>query len=289
MRVHHLNCGVSEPRGGKLMGGKGHPLRRVRGVCHCLLIETDDALVLVDAGFGIGDTEHPVERLGKRFLSLANPQLERRYTALGQIQELGYKPNDLTHIVLTHLDPDHAGGISDFPHARVHVLADEHRAATRPPGRQEKATARSNQQQWAHGPLWEIYSGEGGERWFGFETVRELRGLPPEILLVPLRGHTWGHTGVAVRIDSPGLSHDKWLLHAGDAYFLHTELDLNEPKAPAGIRLFERRQGVDADARIANQARLRALVNANGDQVEVFCSHDPAEFARYQPGSTTAA
>ena len=26
---------------------------------------------------------------------------------------------------------------------------------------------------------------EAGERWFGFECVRELSGLPPEVLLVP--------------------------------------------------------------------------------------------------------
>src|SRR3546814_2886084 len=58
-----------------------------------------------------------------------------------------------------------------------------------------------------------------GERWFGFEAVRDLDGLPPEILLVPLPGHTWGHSGVAVQEDGGG-----WLLHAGDAYFYRGEV-----------------------------------------------------------------
>lgn len=33
---------------------------------------------------------------------------------------------------MTHLDFDHAGGISDFPHATVHVLATEYNAAQLP-------------------------------------------------------------------------------------------------------------------------------------------------------------
>lgn len=287
VRIHHLNCGVSEPRGGKLMGGEGHPLRKVRGVCHCLLVETDRELVLVDSGFGMGDIEDPVGRLGKSFMRLASPVLKAEYTALHQLRELGYDPGDLTHIVLTHLDPDHAGGLSDFPRARVHVLEDGRRAAERAPGRRERATARINQRQWAHGPHWETYRDGGGERWFGFDSVRDLRGLPPEILLIPLQGHSHGHTGVAVQVDSPVAAQDNWILHAGDAYFVRSEVDFDHPAAPAGIRMFEKRQAVDADARTGNQARLRALINAHGDQVEVLCAHDPAEFARYQRGFAT--
>lgn len=278
MRIHHLNCGITEPLGGRLMGGVGHPLRKARGVCHCLLVETDRGLVLVDSGFGMGDIENPVERLGKQFLRLARPVLDPKYTALQQIRALGYDPGDLTHIVVTHLDPDHAGGLSDFPHARVHILEDEYRAATATPGRRERSRARANQRQWAHGPRWETYRLAGGERWFGFEAVRDLRGLPQEILLVPLPGHSHGNSGVAVHVDSSSAPGGNWLLHAGDAYFVHTELDRDDPHAPAGVRLFEKRQQVDANAREVNQARLRALVNAHADEVEVICAHDPAEF-----------
>lgn len=57
---------------------------------------------------------------------------------------------------------------------------------------------------------WRVY-GARGEGWFGFDAVRDLDGLPPEILRVPLPGHTWGHAGVAIRRP------EGWLLHAGDA------------------------------------------------------------------------
>ena len=47
MRIHHLNCGTMCPWGGRLMDGRkdraGEP---ARVVCHCLLIETNDGLVL---------------------------------------------------------------------------------------------------------------------------------------------------------------------------------------------------------------------------------------------------
>lgn len=33
-----------------------------------------------------------------------------------------YDPRDVKHIVLTHLDFDHAGGLDDFPWATVHMM-----------------------------------------------------------------------------------------------------------------------------------------------------------------------
>jgi glyoxylase-like metal-dependent hydrolase (beta-lactamase superfamily II) len=281
VHIHHLNCGVTEPLGGRLMGGSGHPLRKARGVSHCLLIETEQGLVLVDSGFGLGDIAYPVQRLGKQFLRLARPVLDPLQTAVRQLSALGYAPRDVRHVILTHLDPDHAGGMSDFPAARVHVLESEHRAATAVPTRANRSRARGNQAQWAHGPNWVTYPETGGERWFGFAAVRQLHGLPPDILLVPLPGHTAGHTGVAVQGESPGTPDAKWILHAGDAYFFHGELDTEHAHAPFGIRMFEKRQQVDGRARLDNQARLRELVRLHPGRVEVFSAHDPFELDRY--------
>ena len=55
MRVHHLNCGTLCPHGRRLLAGEGGLLEPATVVCHCLLIETDDGLVLVDTGFGVED------------------------------------------------------------------------------------------------------------------------------------------------------------------------------------------------------------------------------------------
>ena len=48
MRVHHLNCGTMCPMSARLINGTGSYFERGRLVCHCLLIETNDGLVLVD-------------------------------------------------------------------------------------------------------------------------------------------------------------------------------------------------------------------------------------------------
>jgi hypothetical protein len=42
---------------------------------------------------------------------------------------------------------------------------------------------------WAHRPHWATYSDQKGRYWFAFEAL-ELNGLPEEIRLVPLAGHT---------------------------------------------------------------------------------------------------
>ena len=55
MRIHHLNCGTMCPRGGAWFGGKGGPWATAPMCCHCLLIESDDGLVLVDSGIGVDD------------------------------------------------------------------------------------------------------------------------------------------------------------------------------------------------------------------------------------------
>ncbi|WP_157871168.1 MBL fold metallo-hydrolase, partial [Streptomyces aurantiacus] len=43
------------------------------------------------------------------------PALDLRETALHQIRQLGFRAEDVTHIVVTHFDADHVGGLADFP------------------------------------------------------------------------------------------------------------------------------------------------------------------------------
>ena len=105
-----------------------------------------------------------------------------------------------------------------------------------------------------------------------FDTVRDLHGLPDDILLVPLAGHTSGHSGVAVR-DGAG-----WLLHAGDAYFFRGEMGLEAPVYPPGLAGYQRMMEVDRAARLANQPKLRAL-SLQAHEVRLFCAHDPVELA----------
>lgn len=108
MRVHHLNCISSCPLGGRLMDHRSNSLRG-KLACHCLLVESDQGLVLLDTGFGLRDVEDPRARLSAFFLRLLDPDFREELTAVRQIEALGYSASDVQHIVLTHLDFDHAG------------------------------------------------------------------------------------------------------------------------------------------------------------------------------------
>ncbi|NJR78441.1 MBL fold metallo-hydrolase [Sphingomonas corticis] len=272
MRIHHLNCGTCCPAGGRLFDGTSDaPLAHL--VCHCLLVETNQGLVLVDTGYGTREVDHPRPRLSPFFLGLNNPQLRAAETAVAQVRRLGFDPADVRHIVITHLDFDHAGGLEDFPHATVHLTAREKEVADAGRGGAFVGTRRYRPCQWDEVENWRLYPFGGGERWFGFDAVRDLEGLPPEILLVPLAGHTWGHAGVAIKAADGG-----WLLHAGDAYFYRGEVGGEDYSCPPGLRGYQRLMEVDRKARLENQRRLRALSIDHGDQVRLFCAHDVVEW-----------
>ena len=272
MRIHHLNCGTCCPVGGRTFDGRSNGLFGAL-VCHCLLIETDAGLVLVDTGFGTKDVNYPGQRLSPFFLGLNNPQLSSEETAIAQVQALGFKPHDVRHIIVTHLDFDHAGGLEDFPNAAVHVTAREKEVAGQGQGGVFVGDKRYRPRQWNSVDDWRLYPLGGGERWFGFDTVRSLEGLPPEILLVPLPGHTWGHAGVAVQEDD-----GKWLLYAADAYFYRGEIGGEDYACPPGLRGYQRLMQVDAAARLTNLDRLRQLALDHADEVRIFCAHDVVEF-----------
>jgi glyoxylase-like metal-dependent hydrolase (beta-lactamase superfamily II) len=103
----------------------------------------------------------------------------------------------------------------------------------------------------------------------GFASVRVLAD---DVLLVPLRGHTRGHTGVAVRRPSGG-----WFLHAGDAYFHHGEKE-TPPTCPSGLTFFQSAMQMDKAARLANADRLRSLRREHGDEITMFSAHDAVEY-----------
>ena len=265
-KIHHLNCATLCPMGSKLINGVGSYIERTKMICHCLLIETNSGLVLIDTGLGTQDILQP-KRMGLFFNLMVRPKLDIEETALYQIQKLGFKKEDVKHIILTHLHVDHAGGISDFPHAKIHVYKKEYNQIVGNKSLKLGYVAA----QFQHNPHWRVHNSTG-EKWNGFNCVKTFEPEIQDILLVPLHGHSAGHTGVYIP------SNNESVFHCGDAYFHHNTISKSYKDVPLGIKVFQKLVEYDTTARIRNQIRLTELFHKQKSTMRFICSHDLSEF-----------
>jgi glyoxylase-like metal-dependent hydrolase (beta-lactamase superfamily II) len=204
MVIHILNCVSMSP---------WWPRWHLGGVS--LLVETDEGPVLVDTGLGLQDYKFP-SRIVRFFIANFGIPMDPDRAAVRQLARFGYRPEDVKHIILTHLHFDHAGGLMDFPNANVHVHRKEYDAMLS--GRLRRwADFGYNRGVAAHQPAWVFYD-ETQDKWFDFEAIRLPFHL--ELYFIPLFGHSDGHCGVAIR-DGSG-----WLFHCADALPTNAQFDL---------------------------------------------------------------
>ena len=265
--IYHLNCCTIRVPAGHAMIGTGGLLGRAEGVTHCVLVETREGLLLIDTGMGQRDCLSPSPFM-RWMIAIGGFPRDLEETAYVQVQRLGYSPEDLRHIALTHFHFDHAGGLPDFPWAQVHLYLSEHEAITQPRDMYERYPYR--REHWAHGPQWVAHALEGDD-WYGFDCTSYVDLGGAGFCFVPLTGHTRGHSGVALHISG------RWLLHCGDAYTYHGDVDPVHPSWPPHGRLARLFFGLNKAFRQigTHSPRLRALRRAHGDQVALTCSHDP--------------
>lgn len=251
IQIFHLNCGIL------------HNPPNPRASCHCLLLEEDGLLTLVDTGIGLLEVKDPINRVGQEIIDMAGFQFHEELTAYRQIELMGFKTEQVKHIVLSHADNDHAGGIADFPNAVVHLSAEEYHAF-------KKGSYRYFPQQFKHDPTIKHYEKEN-KVWYGLEARKLNLPFSSDIFLIPLFGHTLGHCGVAIELK------DKWLLYIGDAYYLRDEIFVDDHPVTklASIR------AEDETARINSLAAIKNLVKSHQSEIDFFGYHDFAEFESF--------
>ncbi|MBO5545736.1 MAG: MBL fold metallo-hydrolase [Bacteroidales bacterium] len=109
--------------GGEEGVGKFDPNIRYRGSLQNYLIDTGKEVILVDTGLPAGT---PEEAPDEKSVAFTGRDICSYMDALAAI---GYKPEQVTKILLTHRHSDHSGELRSFPAAKIYVNAEELDAA----------------------------------------------------------------------------------------------------------------------------------------------------------------
>jgi glyoxylase-like metal-dependent hydrolase (beta-lactamase superfamily II) len=203
-----------------------------------ILVDTDDRLVLIDAGCGVDKFQKTAGGL------------------LGNLAAAGYAPGDIDMILLTHAHFDHLWGISDhdnaslvFPSAEfvaseteVAFWSDPELASKLPPAQQPRVTQANLR--------------------LASPRMRLIKGVAevaPGVTTFDTPGHTPGH--ISVRISSGS----EELLLTGDVV-VNSAVSFLHPEWPFGF---------DIDVPRATKTRMAFLDRAAADKTLVGSYHLP--------------
>ena len=105
--------------GGEEGADKFDPSIRYRGSLQNYLIDTGSEVILVDTGIPAGTPEESPDETSPIFTGKDICSYMEAFTALG------YRPEQVTKILLTHKHSDHSGELRSFPQAKIYVNAEE--------------------------------------------------------------------------------------------------------------------------------------------------------------------
>ncbi len=232
--VRELIPDIDDPAVAQVFARRGWPTGDISFDFLALFVRSGQHRIVIDVGWGPCSDQHE-----SRFLQI--------------LGEAGVMPEEVTQVILTHLDLDHAGGILDgqgglaFPNAR-HVMAEEVLTAYTSDRIQALLTPSDAA---AYREMATLLSGRT------LLTQGDTEVLPG-IRVLPAPGHRIGH--VAVELVSGGHT----LLHLADTV-LH----------PAVIEHPDWRTGFDSVQETIRATRHRLFDRAAKSNALVFFSHTP--------------
>lgn len=254
-RLRHYACGSTRHDLGRMFRGAEHGMR-VFPAGVFLYDAGGGRRVLYDTGYATGRWSTGWQ--GAAYRRLLPPTVSEADDVAQRLAEDGVDAASVTHVVLSHLHPDHIGGVRRFPDATFVVGAGQLRSLAAPALR--AGILPGLLPDWFPGSA-PVIVGDAE-----LQTVR-ANGVPlramdlfgdGSYLIVDLPGHAEGHLGALV---------EGRVLLAGDASWgadlLHA--------APRMKRL-PRAVQHDADAYVSTAATLSRLADSG---VRVVCSHDP--------------
>ena len=172
--------------------------------------------VLVDTGFHGSVAVTPRSNLGGFGAILYRDiEMEPEQAVAAQLREKGIEPSSVKTVIMTHLHPDHASAIADFPEATFLVSTAEWEAATHGGPRDGYV-----KRQFDHGFDYRLVDFDSNEAnsFSGFARSFDVFG-DGSVRIVFTPGHTLGHMSVVLRTAKGEV------FVAGDAIFMHRTLD----------------------------------------------------------------
>ncbi len=206
------------------------------------LLETSQGYVLIDTGINSTLTNDP--ELAYQYFTSQGwhpvPVVLPQHELLTQFEQIGLKPQDVEHVIMTHTHADHTGNLKHFRHARISIQRLEYEHAFS--GHTSPAWFRTDYD--FPDMKWDIVDGD----W------QVMPGL--EVILT--RGHTPGHQSVIV--DLPHSGTQVLVADAGDLW------ENFEQEILPG-------ESVDDPAALASIRRLKKIAQERGGRL--ILGHDP--------------
>ena len=172
--------------------------------------------VLIDTGFHASVAVSPSSNLG-RVTAFVYKDIDMRpeQSVEAQLREKEIAASDVRAVIMTHLHPDHASAIVDFPDATFLVSSAEWAAAA--DGSVRDGYVKS---QFDHGFDYRLldFDSMDANSFSGFARSLDVFG-DGSVRVVFTPGHTLGHLSVVLQTESGEV------LVAGDSMFMHRTLD----------------------------------------------------------------
>lgn len=239
----------------KVLWHKTNPaddLNRIEMEARALLLKSPDHCILIDCGNGRFFAEKYGDRIGGKFAEIYGVE-QGSITLESSLAKHGLKPSDVTHVILTHLHFDHAGGattfldghvVPTFPNAKYFVQGANLEAAQKPNIRERASYLPANFQPLLDTGMLTLLDGNTDD-------------IFPGIHLRVSNGHTRGQQWVAIQDDRVGI------VYCGDVIPTSTHVRL-----PFVM-------GYDLEPLLLIQEKEKLLEEVANKGWYVFFEHDP--------------
>lgn len=216
---------------------------RIPLALNCMLVRRGDHTVLVETGMGTKYTERERERIWPGEYGML----------LDELAAIGVSPEDVTHVVNTHLHTDHCGWNTveqdgeptpTFPNARYFIQEGEYEAAMHPNDRTRATYLAKNFEPLEQAGQLELVDGE--------------REILPGITFLPTPGHTADHASIVLS------SRGETALYTGDLVHHAVQAERN-----AWVSAF------DILPLVTLETKKQLMEKAVRERALLICVHNP--------------